>query len=55
MRLDRITPDERLDHFAELLSLDIPLSEIRERMGVTKGCTASLLAKLRAKYGRQAQ
>jgi hypothetical protein len=27
----------KLDHFAELLSLDIPIPDIRQRMGLTKG------------------
>jgi hypothetical protein len=45
---------ERLDLFAEMLSLDIEIPLIRERLGLSKGGAYSLLAKLRAKYGWQA-
>jgi hypothetical protein len=45
----------KLDRFAELLSLDIPIPDIRQRMGLTKGNAYKLIADLRAKYGWQAQ
>lgn len=54
-REDRVDPVERLDRFAELLSLDIPLKDIGERMGISRGAPYVLLMKLRAKYGWQAQ
>ena len=47
--------EARLDRFAELLSLDIPIPEIRQRMGLGKGHAYNLLGKLRAKFGWQAQ
>lgn len=45
---------ERLDHFAELLSLDLEIPVIAQRMGIRLGAAHNLLATLRAKYGRQA-
>jgi hypothetical protein len=45
----------RLDRFAELLSLDIPIPQICERMGIGKGSGFALMMKLREKYGWQAQ
>jgi hypothetical protein len=51
----RADPAERFEHFCELLSLDISLPQIRERLGVTKGCTGAMMRKLRNKYGWQAQ
>jgi hypothetical protein len=41
---------DRLDRFAELLSLDI-----RVRMGLSQSRAYDLLARLRAEFGRQAQ
>lgn len=45
----------RLDRFADLLSLDIPIPDICQRMGLGKGHAYNLLAILRDKYGWQAQ
>jgi hypothetical protein len=45
----------KLDRFAELLSLDIPMPTIAERLGIGRGAAHHLLAELRAKYGWQAQ
>jgi hypothetical protein len=45
----------QLDRFAELLSQDIPLLAIRERMGLTNGRAQQLMLKLRADLGWQAQ
>jgi hypothetical protein len=44
----------KLDHFAELLSLDIPVWLIGQRMGLSRGNAYKLVADLRAKYGWQA-
>lgn len=44
----------KLDRFAELLSLDIPVYIIGQRMGLSRGNAHKLMADLRAKYGRQA-
>lgn len=44
----------KLDRFAELLSLDIEMPMIAQRMGLGRGAAHALLAKLRAKYGWQA-
>lgn len=48
------TPSERLDRFAELLSQDLPMRVIAERMGIGKGAAYAMLCKLRDKYGWQA-
>lgn len=55
MRADHVCPDERLDRFAELLSLDLPIETIRKRMGLSKGGAHRLVTRLRNKYGWQAQ
>lgn len=44
-----------LDRFAELLSRDIPMLAIRERMGITNGRAQQLMLKLRADLGWQAR
>lgn len=54
-RADRTPYVDRFDHFAELLSLDIPMPEIGRRLGMTRGGTGNMLRKLRDKYGWQAQ
>lgn len=55
MRADHINPDERLDRFAELLSLDIAIPDICRRMGIGKGAGYALMMKLRERLGWQAQ
>ena len=55
MRADTLSPDDRLDHFAELLSRDIPIPQIAERMGIGRGAAHALLKKLRDRLGDQAQ
>jgi hypothetical protein len=52
-RLDRVSPDERLDKFAELVSRDIPIPEICQRMSIGKGAGYALMGKLRSMYGEQ--
>jgi hypothetical protein len=47
--------ETKLDRFAELLSLDIPIQQIAQRLGVTRSCASGLLGVLRAKYGWQAR
>jgi hypothetical protein len=47
--------ETKLDRFAELLSLDLEIPQICERMGIGKGHAYNLLAALRAKFGWQAQ
>lgn len=42
-----------LDQFAELLSLDLPLSEIAARMSVSRGTCCVLLRTLCERYGEQ--
>lgn len=46
---------ERLNHFAELLSREIPVRQICERMGVRKGQGYRWLGEIRAGLGWQAQ
>jgi hypothetical protein len=46
---------DRLDRFAELLSLEIPIREIAERMGIRPARASQLLIELRKKLGWQAQ
>jgi hypothetical protein len=47
--------NERLDRFAELLSLDLPMPVIRQRMGLTNSAAQGLMHRLRQKLGWQAQ
>jgi DNA-binding transcriptional regulator LsrR (DeoR family) len=54
-RADHIDPAERMDHFAELLSLDLTTAEIAERMGIKRTRATQMLAELKRKYGWQAQ
>lgn len=54
LRGDHIEPKARLDHFAELLSQDIEIPAICQRMGISKGCGHALVTKLRVKFGDQA-
>ena len=54
-RADRIDADDRLNRFAELLSLDIPIPEICLRLGIGKGAGYALLMKLRQRLGAQAR
>ena len=44
---------EKLDRFAELLSLDLPIPVIADRMCIPSGSAYVLLGQLRAKYGWQ--
>lgn len=43
----------RLNRFAELVSQDLPISVICERMGIGKGPAHALMRKLRNMYGEQ--
>jgi len=43
--------ESRLDRFAELLSLDIPISTISQRLGIARGAGYKLLARLRKRLG----
>ena len=45
----------RLDHFAELLSLDIPLQDIGERMGLRRAAPYKMLSAIRRELGDQAR
>lgn len=45
----------KLDHFAELLSMDLAISDIRERMGISKRRAYGMLARIRSDLGPQAQ
>lgn len=47
--------DRALNQFADLLSLDLPLSEIAARMAVTGGTCCVLLRMLCERMGEQAQ
>lgn len=47
--------EAKLDRFAELLSLDIPIPQICERMGIPKGSAYRLTMDLRRRLGWQAQ
>lgn len=53
-RADRIDPDDRLNRFAELLSLDLEIPDICRRMGIGRISGYKLLMKLRKRLGRQA-
>lgn len=44
-----------IDRFAELLSEDIPIPAIRERMGLTNSAAQSLMRRIRQKLGPQAR
>lgn len=44
-----------LDRFAELLSRDVPLSVIAERMGIRRARASQLLMTLRKRLGEQAR
>ena len=44
----------RLDRFAELVSLDIEIPQICQRMRIPRGSGYALMMKLRQKYGWQA-
>jgi hypothetical protein len=46
--------EETLDRFAELLSQDIPLRMIAERMGIRTPRASQLLMKIRERLGPQA-
>lgn len=46
--------EARLERFAELLSLDIPVPVIAQRLGIKNGAAQALLCKLRDKFGWQA-
>jgi hypothetical protein len=54
-RADHASPEETLDRFAELLSLDLSLTTIAERMNMRRTRATQLLMKLRARLGWQAQ
>jgi len=43
----------KMDKFAELLSLDLPIPVIADRMCIPSGSAYVLLGQLRAKYGWQ--
>lgn len=45
----------KLERFAELLSRDLQMSEIRERMGITKRNAYHMFSRLRADLGPQAR
>lgn len=47
MRPDHAKPEETLDCFADLLALDLSLSDIAERMGIRRARASQLLMKLR--------
>lgn len=47
--------EARLERFAELLSEDIPLAEIAERMGIRTARASQLLMTIRAGLGWQAR
>lgn len=55
MTSQQIAHFEKLDRFAELLSLDLPIPVIRERMGISIGGAHRLMQCLRDKYGDQAK
>ena len=46
--------EERLHHFSELLSQDIPLAVIAQRMGIRTPRASQLLMKVRERLGPQA-
>lgn len=54
-RTDQLGPEARLDQFAELLSRDIPIPAICQRMGIGRGAGYALLTKLRTRLGVQAK
>lgn len=55
MTSQQIAAEQRLDHFAELLSRDIPLTHIAQRMGIRTPRASQLLMTLRARLGPQAR
>jgi DNA-binding IclR family transcriptional regulator len=55
MTHQQLQAEATLDHFAELLSLDLSLTQIAERMGVRRARASQLLMKLRQRLGPQAK
>jgi hypothetical protein len=55
MSPQQLRAEETLNRFADLLSEDIPLREIAERMGIRTPRASQLLMKLRARLGPQAR
>jgi hypothetical protein len=47
-------PSPKLDEFAELLSRDIEIHAIAERMGITRRAANSMLLRIRKRLGPQA-
>ena len=45
----------KLDKFAELLSLDLDMLTIRERMGLTNGRAQAMMCQIRSELGWQAR
>lgn len=45
----------KMDRFAELVSLNLPLTAVAERLCITKGAACRMMCELRAKYGWQAE
>lgn len=54
-RADRVDTERRLNRFDELESLDVPIPQIAERMGVHQSVAYVMMKKLRDKYGWQAR
>lgn len=54
MTTQQIAAEQTLDRFAELLSLDLDLATIADRMGVRTARASQLLMKLRERLGPQA-
>jgi hypothetical protein len=54
IRGDITTPAERMDHFAELLSIELDRQSICERMGLGRNAYYAMLFKLRKRLGPQA-
>jgi len=50
----RAAKADQLDRFTELLSLDLPLSVIAERMGIRRPRASQLLMEVRKRLGPQA-
>lgn len=47
--------DTRVDQFAELLSEGVAYNQIRQRMGLTQGETASTYRRIKRELGEQAR
>lgn len=54
-REDTMSPEERLDRFAELLSQEVPIRDAGTRLGITSTSANRLFRKICERLGPQAR